>query len=143
MRKKLVAAFVCFVSLIIIVSISYGQGSIKTITLSSGEAVCDLNGEWDVTYQHYGSLEWIGSIKSLLIITQQDNTFVGKTAKDSGFTPKGTEKIRGAIDRDGMKKVQRTRPDSDWADAKSVINKDCNKIEIDDGDALKIILERN
>ena len=142
MRNKFVVFLFIITAVLTFTFIAYSQTAEKTVTLPSGEVVCDINGEWNVTYEHYGSLQHIGSPKGLVIITQQSDTFVGKTANDSMFTPKGTEKIRGLIDKEGLKKVQRTRPDSGWSNAKAVINKDCNKIEIDDGDALKIILER-
>jgi len=122
--------------------ITYAQSVQKTLTLPGGEVVCDINGEWNAVYEHYGSLASIPRSKGLVIILLNGDTFIGKTANDSMFTPKGTEKIRGVIDKNGLKNVERTRPDSDWSNAKAVMNKDCNKIEIDDGDALKIILER-
>ena len=122
--------------------IAYSQTARKTLTLPGGDVVCDIDGEWNATYEHYGSLKHIENLKGPLLVIQQGTTFVGKTVKDGVWIPKGTERIRGEIDKDGMKKVQRTRPDSDWSDAKAVINKDCNKIEIDDGDGLKITLER-
>jgi hypothetical protein len=48
MVKKTFLVLICFIGLIIFVSTLHGQGSKKTITLPSGEVVCDLNGEWDV-----------------------------------------------------------------------------------------------
>ena len=58
------------------------------------------------------------------------------------LTPKGTEKIRGELNKNGIKKVQLTRPDKDWSDGKAEMSKDCNKISIDDNDGLRMILER-
>jgi hypothetical protein len=41
-----------------------------------------------------------------------------------------------------IKKGQITRPDKDWSDGKVEMSNDCNSIVIDDGDALKMTLER-
>jgi hypothetical protein len=123
-------------------SIAYSQTENNTVRLPSGELVCDLNGEWNTLYEPYGPMQHFGNIKSMIRITQQGNMFVGKSLIDTGFTPAGTEKIRGELDKDGIKKVQLTRPDKDWSDGKAEMSKDCNKILIDDSDGLRIILER-
>lgn len=142
MAKRISLFLIIFATTLTFVSIAYSQMGKKTITLPSGEVVCDLNGEWNILYEHYGALEWVGNIKSILMILQQGNTFVGKTLTDSGWTPKGTEKLRGELDKDGIKKVQLTRPDKDWSDGKPEMSKDFDKIVIDDGDGLRMILER-
>ncbi len=54
MVKKTFLVLICFIGLIIFVSTLHGQGSKKTITLPSGEVVCDLNGEWVAFVEHYG-----------------------------------------------------------------------------------------
>ena len=60
----------------------------------------------------------------------------------TGYIPASTEKIRGKLDKDGIKKVPLSRPDIGWIDAKGEISKDCDKIIFDDGNGLRIILER-
>jgi hypothetical protein len=37
-----------------------GKAWEKTVTLSSGELILDMSGEWDVFYDHYGYLRSIG-----------------------------------------------------------------------------------
>jgi len=56
---------------------AYSQAEKKTITLPSGEVICYLNGEWNVLYAHYGALQWVGDVKSMVKITQRGNIFVG------------------------------------------------------------------
>ena len=130
------------VAMLAFISIAYSQAEKNTVRLPSGEIVCDLNGEWNTLYEPYGPMQHFGNIKSMIKITQQGNMFVGKSLISTGFTPAGTEKIRGELDKDGIKKVQLTRPDKDWSDGKVEMSKDCNKIEIDDSDGLKMTLER-
>ena len=141
LRKMYLFLFILLVMLTF-VSIAYSQAEKNTVRLPSGELVCDLNGEWNTLYEPYGPMEHFGKIKSMIKITQQGHVFVGKSLISTGFTPAGTEKIRGELDKDGIKKVQLTRPDKDWSDGKVEMSKDCNKIEIDDSDGLKMTLER-
>jgi len=123
-------------------STAYSQTEKKTITLPSSEVICDLSGEWNALYAHYGQMQWVGDIKSMVKITQQGNMFVGTSLIATGFTPAGTEKIRCELDKDGIKKARYYRPDIGWTDAKGELSKDCNKIVIDDGHGVKTILER-
>ena len=54
------------------------QGWKKTITLPSGEVVCDLNGEWDLSLDRpWRICKLIGHIRDVLKITQQGNSFEG------------------------------------------------------------------
>ena len=124
------------------ISSAYSQTEKKTITLPSGEVVCDLNGEWIALHSHYGPMQWVGDIKSMVKITLQANKFVGTSLIATGYSPAGTEKVRGELDKDGIKNIRYYRPDIDWQDAKGEISKDCNKIVIDDGQGVKTILER-
>ena len=142
MVRKISLFLFILVVMLTFVSIAYSQTEKNTVRLPSGELVCDLNGEWNTLYEPYGPMQHFGNIKSMIKIAQQGNMFVGKSLIDTGFTPAGTEKIRGELDKDGIKKVQLTRPDKDWSDGKAEMSKDCNKILIDDSDGLRIILER-
>jgi hypothetical protein len=142
MVRKISLFLFILVVMLTFVSIAYSQTEKNTVRLPSGELVCDLNGEWNTLYEPYGPMQHFGNIKSMIKIAQQGNMFVGKSLIDTGFTPAGTEKIRGELDKDRIKKVQLTRPDKDWSDGKAEMSKDCNKILIDDSDGLRIILER-
>lgn len=142
MVRKISLFLFILVVMLTSVSLTYSQTEKKTVRLPSGELVCDLNGEWNTLYEPYGPMQHFGNIKSMIKIVQQGNMFVGKSLIDTGFTSAGTEKIRGELDKDGIKKVQLTRPDKDWSDGKAEMSKDCNKILIDDSDGLRIRLER-
>lgn len=142
MTRRIFSLLFVFVVMLTFTSIADSQAEEKTARLPGGELVCDLNGEWNTLYEPYGPMQHFGSIKSMIKITQQGNKFIGKSLISTGFTPAGTEKIRGELDKDGIKKVQITRPDKDWSDGKVEMSKDCNKIVIDDSDGLKMTLER-
>lgn len=73
MEKKILAALLCFLGLIIFISTLHGQGSKKTVTLPNGEVVCDLNGEWDALYENLGAYQWVSNITDMLKIGQHDH----------------------------------------------------------------------
>jgi hypothetical protein len=136
MVKKIFAVLVCFIGLTIFISILNCQGSMKTITLPDGEVVWDLNGEWDVFVEGYGEWSFIGSWKQICKITQEGNSFVGVRMIDDPYNQKGSQMLRGELDKSGFKKVQiitSTGP----LDAKGQISEDGNKMIIDDGEKVR------
>jgi hypothetical protein len=138
MMKRILLFVIIFAAISTFISVVFSQTQKKTVTLPSGEVVCDLNGEWNTLYEHYGPMQWVGNIKSMMKITQQGNMFVGTTLISTVFTPAGTEKIRGELDKDGIKKARYLG----WTDAKWEMSQNCDKILFDDGNGVKVILER-
>ena len=106
MVKKTFLVLICFVSSMIFESTLHAQDSKKTITLPSGEVVCDLNGEWDALYENLGTYSWVGNLKDMLKITQQDGSFVGVKMIGTQYVQKGAESIIGELDKSGIKKVR-------------------------------------
>ena len=145
MVKKTFLVLICLISLIIFVSVLYGQGSKKTVILPSGEAVCDLNGEWDALYENLGAFQWVGNIKDMLKITQQGGSFVGVKMIGTAFVPKDAVSIKGELDKNGIKNVRvmlHTASD-DYFDCKGgQISEDGNKIIIDGGERIRVTLTR-
>ena len=133
MVKKTFFVLICFIGLIIFVSTLLGQGSKKTITLPSGEVVCDLNGEWDVSLENYGPWSQYGSYPQIVKITQTGSSFVGIRMMEQPWMPKGSEAIRGELDKSGFKKVQLIAMVGPL-DSKGKINEDGNKMIIDDSE---------
>jgi hypothetical protein len=131
--KKTFLVLICFIGLIILVSTLHGQGSKKTITLPSGEVVCDLNGEWDVFVENYGDWSGYGTYRDVHKITQQGSSFVGIKMMGSPYMPRDSEAIRGELDKSGFKKVQ-IISGLGPLDAKGQISEDGNKMIIDDGE---------
>ena len=144
MVKKTFLVLICFIGLIIFVSTLYGQGSKKTITLPSGEVVCDLNGEWDALYENLGAHQWVGNIKDMLKITQQGGSFVGVKMIGSPYVPKDAVSIKGELDKNGIKKVRVVlQTYGDYGEeCKAQISEDGNKIIIDGGERIRVTLTR-
>jgi hypothetical protein len=133
MVKKTFLVLICFISSMIFVSTLHAQGSKKTITLPSGEVVCDLNGEWDALYENLGTYSWVGNLKDMLKITQQDGSFVGVKMIGTQYMKKGEESIRGELDKNGIKKVRVGVVQAtglQFLDCEGKISEDGNKIII-------------
>ena len=81
MLKKTGFRLLCLAAMVSFLFIAQAQtedqGWKKTITLPSGEVVCDLNGEWDLLWTGRGEYQAMGRVKNVVIITQQDNSFKG------------------------------------------------------------------
>ncbi len=82
------------------------QGMPNTVTLSNGEVIYDLSGEWAVCVVHYGSWAQYGAFPDIMEIKQEGISFVGVTLLGSPRSPKGSEKLKGELDKSGFKKVQ-------------------------------------
>src|SRR4030065_2492735 len=105
MVKKTLLVLICFMSIIIFISTLHSQGSKKTITLPSGEVVCDLNGEWDTYVENYGPLAFAGSYPQIEKITQTGSSFVAIRMIDDPYNFKGSQSLQGELDKSGIKKV--------------------------------------
>jgi hypothetical protein len=144
MVKKISALLVCFIGLtIFFVSISHSQGSMKTITLPNGEVIWDLNGEWDIRIERYGLWSIVPSSAQDCKITQEGSSVVGiRMIGDDLFNPKGSEILRGELDKSGFKKVQLIFTRWGPMDAKGQISEDGNKMIIDDGAKVRMTYTR-
>jgi hypothetical protein len=132
MVKKILVVLLCFVGLIIFTSTLHGQGSKKTITLPSGEEVWDLNGEWDVRVENYGGWAAYGSYPQIWKITQTGSSFVAVRMIDDSWNRKGSEAVRGELDKGGFKNAQ-IMSGMGPLDSKGQISDDGNKIIFDEG----------
>ena len=120
----------------------------KTITLPSGEKVLDMRGEWDALIELAEQLKWTGRKPepNILLITQAGNTFSAVQQLDAKMTPKGTEKFKGILDKDGFKEVyiyrHKVKSEFIWAPCKGEISEHGNKIVLVDEDRIKWTLTR-
>jgi hypothetical protein len=105
------------------------QGWQKTITLPSGEVVCDLNGEWDSLWMGRGPQSMGRQERDILKITQQGKSFKGIRMIGNQFLLKGSTAIEGELDKNGFKELLYTG-DANSGHANGKISKDGNKIEI-------------
>ena len=143
MVKKIFAVLVCFIGLIIFVSTLHGQSSKKTITLPNGEVVCDINGEWDALYEHFGAYSWVGNLTDMLKITQQGGSFVGVKMIGTPYVPKDAVSIKGELDKNGIKTVRvMFSLGGPGTECKGQISEDGNKIIIDGGETVRLTLTR-
>ena len=114
MKKLQIALIVIFVFLLVLGCLNrdFGMafkklkaGMPNTVTLSNGEVIFDLNGEWEVSAEHYGPWAQHGVVSDISEIKQEGASFVGVTLLGTPRSPKGSEKLRGELDKSGFKKV--------------------------------------
>ena len=81
----------------------------NTVTLSNGEVIYDLSGEWDAIYDNK---EYGGINKDIVKITQEGNDFFGIKLIGNQQSPKGSDTIKGKLAKDGfLFFLQRQCPD--------------------------------
>ena len=111
---------------------SLPQGSKKTITLPSGDVIWDLNGEWDVFVENYGPTTSNTSYPQVFMMTQKGGSFSAIRMMDDRWNAKGSESVRGDIDKNGINSVT-IMAAAGPSMAKGFISDDGNKMIIDDG----------
>ena len=150
MKKLQIALIVIFVFLLVFVSFSISQsqdikklkaGMPNTVTLSNGEVIYDLNGEWEVSAEHYGPWAQFGVVSDISEIKQEGTSFVGVTLLGTPRSPKGSEKLRGELDKSGFKKVH-VITGVGPIDLNGEILNNGNKFILDDGTKIKLTYTR-
>jgi hypothetical protein len=145
MARRIGILLMALIATVSFLHVTYAQmaekGWEKTVTLTSGEVILDMSGEWDSLYERYGLLSRLGSYPDILTITQDGNTFVAVKQIGSEHVPKGAETIKGILDKDGFKEVQIYRIE-DWAPCTCEISENGNKIVFSDGGAIQATLNR-
>lgn len=153
MKKTSIAPVLVFALLIAFASFAIAQmaekGWKKTVTLPSGEVILDMSGEWDAQIEFYGPFSWVAPVTDIPKITQEGTTFTGVKQIASKWRPKGTETIKGELDKDGFKavyiKIHATGtmdPIYIWESCKWEISEDGNKVVLDCGERAKMTLTR-
>ena len=142
MQRALITSLIVFVLLITFASICVSQmaekGWEKTVTLSSGQQVLELRGEWDCLYESPGMRGYTIVIE----ITQEGKTFMGIRLQETPYSPKGTEAIKGELQGDGFKTVSINRADLGWTPCQWEISKNGNEILLKDEGVIQLTLTR-
>ena len=115
------------------------QGMPNTVTLSSGEVVYDLTGEWEAVYEN----PFYGTRKDIVKIKQEGNKFVGYCIIGNEMARKGTETIKGELEKDGFKSLLRDYFDYRYLPSTGEIGAKCNKVVVktrDETGAMALIL---
>ena len=113
----------------------------KTITLPSGEVIYDLNGEWAAFSENYGPWEGYGKYPEIAEIKQEGASFVGIRLIGNPWMPKGSEMIRGELDKTGFEKVQ-IISGMGPLDCTGEFRSFGNTMIIDDGEKVRTMLKR-
>lgn len=118
------------------------QGMPNTVTLSNGEVIYHLQGEWDSFAEGYGLWSGYGTYRNIIKITQTGSSLVGILMMDDKYYSKNWESIRAEFDKSGFKKVE-MMTHLGTLESKGQINNDGNKIIIDDGEKRRMTLTRS
>ena len=117
------------------------QGMPNTTMLSNGEVVYDLNGEWAVSVEHYGPWAQYGVVPDIMEIKQEGASVVGVTLLGSPRSPKGSEKLKGELEKNGFEKVH-TITGAGPIELKGEILNNGNRMILDDGTKIRMMLIR-
>jgi len=136
MLKKTGFKLLCLAAMVSFLFIAQAQteeqGWKKTITLPSGEVVCDLNGEWVAIVENYGPAASWGNFAQMSKITQTGSSFVAIRMIDDPYSQRGAQQLQGELDKSGIKKVRIImRSGKLTLEAKGQISDDGNKMVID------------
>ena len=143
MKRILTIVLICFIFSTVQAQMDnpLKEGMPNTVKLPSGEVIYDLNGEWATSVENYGSWAQYGVFPDITEIKQEGTSFVGVTLLGSPRSPKGSEKIRGELDKSGFKKVQ-ALTGLGLLDLNGEFLLNGNKIIFDNGEYLRLTLIR-
>ena len=138
MKRRITTWMLCLVTIIVWSALVNAQTmnpeAMKTISLPSGEAVYDLNGEWDVIVENYGLLERFGTYPQVFKITQEGRSFTVIRLKDNpppALGSAGSKCARGEVDKSGIKKLELIAGGGDILPTKWQVSADGNRIDVD------------
>ncbi len=130
MKRALVVFVVCLVFVACSEEIqplkTLQKGMPNTIALSAVDVVYDITGEWDAIYRSSS----LGNSETILKITQEGNKFVGISSIGTKFIDKGSEYIKGELEKNGFKYIERNTRYLGWMPSIGKIDDGCNKIVV-------------
>ena len=100
------------------------KGMPNTVTLSNGEVVYKIDGEWNVVVK----ISMRGKNENVYKISQDGNKFVGIHLKEGEYLGKGAEAIKGEVEKNGFKSLYVNTSTEGWIPATAKISENCYKI---------------
>ncbi|MGI9569951.1 MAG: hypothetical protein ACR2PH_09500, partial [Desulfobulbia bacterium] len=104
------------------------KGAPNTVTLSNGEVVYKLDGEWSCVMK-ISMRDLMG--EDIIKISQDGNTFVGIYINGHRYMSAGDWAIKGELEKNGFKSVYVNTTSfqtAKWIPATAKISENCNKI---------------
>ncbi len=140
MKRRIIIGLLCFVAVVAWTGLVDAQtakpGTLKTIKLSSGEEVYDLNGDWDAFVENYGEQARFGIYSQVFRITQTGNTFEAIRLKNNPPPSPGragSPCLRGELGTNGFQAVGMISGGGELRPSKGQISEDGKRIVIDSG----------
>ena len=106
------------------------KGAPNTVTLSNGEIVYKLDGEWSCVLK----MSVRDKAEDIIKISQDGNTFVGIYINGNQYKSAGDGAIKGELEKNGFKSVYvnaarvHSGEAKGWKPATGKISENCNKI---------------
>jgi len=106
------------------------KGTSNTVTLSNGEVVYKLDGEWSCVFKP----SLADKAEDIIKIAQDGNTFVGIYINGNQYKSAGDGAIKGELEKNGFKSVYvnaarvHSGEAKGWKPATGKISENCNKI---------------
>jgi len=106
------------------------KGAPNTVTLSNGEVVYKLDGEWSCVFKP----SLADKAEDIIKIAQDGNTFVGIYINGNQYKSAGDGAIKGELEKNGFKSVYvnaarvHSGEAKGWKPATGKISENCNKI---------------
>jgi len=147
MRTKIAIWLLCVVAILAWTGMACAQTAppAPKVQLPSGEAVWDLNGDWDAVIENYGPLARFGTYPNVFRITQTGSAFNAIRLKDNPPPSPGragSPSLRGELEKNGFKRVEIVTSVGQILPSKGQISEDGKKIIIDDGIMARVTLTR-
>jgi hypothetical protein len=114
----------------------------KTVTLPNGDVILNMNGEWDLYVSHLRPGSYTAIEGGITKIKQTGSSFVGISMNALAAFRKGSELIKGELDKSGFTQLQIVSGIAGNSDAKGQISEDGNQVIIDDGERFRLTLTR-
>ena len=115
------------------------------VTLPSGEAVWDLNGDWDVIVENLERWAPFGTYPNVFRITQTGSAFSAIRLRDNpppGRGRAGSPSLQGELDRTGFKSVAIVDSNGVPWESTGHISADGKEIIIEEGERFRLTLTR-
>ena len=147
MKTKIAIGLLCIAAILAWAGVAGAQAAppAPKVQLPSGEAVWDLNGDWEALIENSGPNAPGGTYPNVYRITQTGSAFSAIRLKDTpppSSGRAGTQSLLGELDKNGFKRVEIVTTSGARAPIKGQIGEDGKKIVIEDGWSVKVTLTR-
>ena len=147
MKTRITIWLMCTVAILAWTGVAGAQTATPApkVQLPSGEAVWDLNGDWDAFIENYGPTAGDGTYPNVYRITQTSSVFNAIRLRDNPPPTQGragTPSLQGELEKNGFRRVELVYGSGQLSPSTGRISDDGRKIVIDNGRNVRVTLTR-